>query len=253
MALEQLVQAMEEPATEDIRAQKVLPLLLPLLEGRVPAAPAKRGSRKRGRTRHAPAFTGRAPAVDPRLRAPIALLKQWVKNGGHRRDLNGDGRYDDDAAVTLMDAWWPNLIAAMFKPTLGASSFDQLRTMIAVSDPIGGNPDAPAFSEGWWGYASKDLRDLFALRKPAGRYSRVYCGGGSRSRCLAALRGSLLASVNPNTQRLYGHGACANDAQASCHDKNRPTVTSAVDLPAFPFQNRPTFQQTIELTRRLPR
>jgi hypothetical protein len=34
---------------------------------------------------------------------------------------------------------------------------------------------------------------------------------------------------------------------------NRWTVASAISVPPFPMQNRPTFQQTVELTKRLPR
>ncbi len=54
---------------------------------------------------------------------------------------------------------------------------------------------------------------------------------------------------------LYGggDGECASDPQPSCFDHNRPQVTSGIDLGAFPFQNRPTFQQVVTLTRRLGR
>lgn len=33
---------------------------------------------------------------------------------------------------------------------------------------------------------------------------------------------------------------------------NRFISVSGVSLPAFPFQNRPTFQQVVELTKTLP-
>jgi hypothetical protein len=58
-------------------------------------------------------------------------------------------------------------------------------------------------------------------------------------------------SVTPS--QLYGHGVCAEDAQASCFDENRWVSASAITIPPFPFQNRPTFQQVVELTRTLPR
>jgi hypothetical protein len=41
--------------------------------------------------------------------------------------------------------------------------------------------------------------------------------------------------------------------EASCSDETRPTSASGVSIPAFPYINRPTFQQTIELTKKLPR
>ena len=34
---------------------------------------------------------------------------------------------------------------------------------------------------------------------------------------------------------------------------NRFTSASGISLPPFPFQNRPTFQQVVELTQTLPR
>jgi hypothetical protein len=34
---------------------------------------------------------------------------------------------------------------------------------------------------------------------------------------------------------------------------NRWTAASAVTVPPMPFQNRPTFQQTVEVTKKLPR
>ena len=53
-------------------------------------------------------------------------------------------------------------------------------------------------------------------------------------------------------QQIYGHGACASDPEASCFYMNRWVGASAVSIPPFPFQNRPTFQQVIELTQKLP-
>ena len=48
-------------------------------------------------------------------------------------------------------------------------------------------------------------------------------------------------------------GPCAGNAQASCFDMNRWVSASAIAVAPFPFQNRPTFQQEVELTRTLPR
>jgi acyl-homoserine lactone acylase PvdQ len=290
MRIEQLVHAMEEPATQDIRSFALWPSLK-----RVLGTPS-----------------------DPKLRAAIAVLDGWYARGAHRRDLNRDGRYDDDAAVTLMDAWWPRLVAAEFRPTLGADAFDTLRNKMlptGATDPASG-PSAPDFADGWYGYVSKDLRDLLnplpvkrkcrtvrrrvrtggrvrtrrvrvctrpkakAKRSTAqaaatpkrrtkrrtrrkvkpkapavrGRYSRVYCGNGSRTACRAALLASLSDALGVSRTDLYGQsGACKSDAQASCFDKNRWTIASAISIPPFAFQNRPTFQQVIEVTRTLGR
>ena len=166
--LEELVRAMEEPATEDIRAVFTLPTILKAI----------------GRPR------------DAASRDALALLRSWARRGGHRRDLNKDGHYDDDRAVTLMDAWWPKLVAAEFKGALGENVFTTLKEKgLGTGDITRGQARAPDFYDGWWGYVSKDLRSLLTPKPKArkgkkrktdpvkGRYSRIYCGRGS----LAAL------------------------------------------------------------------
>jgi len=150
-----------------------------------------------------------------------------------------------------MDAWWPLLVRAEFEPTLGKSLFHKVQGMLPVGDHTRGEPTAPDFFAGWWGYVSKDLRDLFGPR-PRGAWSRTYCGGGSVSKCRAVLRASLREAIHVSPQALYGHGDCAGDPDPQCYDQNRSVITSAISVPPAPFQNRPTFQQTVSVTRNLP-
>jgi acyl-homoserine lactone acylase PvdQ len=224
MELHQLVQAMEEPATQDGRALRVLPVV----------------QRITGRVR------------DAKLRDALALLEAWRRSGAHRRDLNKDGTYDDDAAVTLMDAWWPRLSEAVFSPALGA---DALKALRALNDYPAqpATPSAPDFWGGFQAYLAKDLRDLTARKRVRGPWSRVYCGNGKRSRCRAAILSSLAAALSVAKAELYGHGDCAKDADAECFDRNRWVTAAAIDVPPMPFQNRPTFQQTVEIPKAAPR
>jgi hypothetical protein len=123
--------------------------------------------------------------------------------------------------------------------------------MLGLGDHTRGDPNAPDFFGGWWGYVSKDLRKLFGP-KPDGRWSRVYCGHGSKSQCRKALRASLRRAVAVTPTQLYGHGDCEDDPDPQCFDQNRSVITSAISIPPAPFQNRPTFQQTVEVQRDLP-
>jgi hypothetical protein len=82
----------------------------------------------------------------------------------------------------------------------------------------------------------------------------VYCGGGSRAKCRAALRSSLRAALGVTRQQLYGQDShCSSRPEASCSDETVSTSASGVSIPAFPLQNRPTYQQTVEPTRKLAR
>jgi hypothetical protein len=116
---------------------------------------------------------------------------------------------------------------------------------------------APDFADGWYGYVSTDLRDLLAANglatTPKGAYSRLYCGNGSLAARRQSLQGSLLAALSATPKQIYGQGPCAENPQASCFDMNRWVSASGVSVPPFPFQNRPTFQQVVELTSTVPR
>ena len=217
MTIEQLVQAMEEPATEDIRGVYIVPVLAKAL-GKI---------------------------SDPRLAAAMKTLVAWSKTGAHRRDLDKDGKDDDDPAIQIMDAWWPKLVDAEFKPAVGNDAFAAILKMTGYG--------STAFSDGFYGPVYKDLRDLFDRKHVRGRWSRVYCGGGSKAKCRAALLGTLSDALKVTAADLYGHGSCASTPDPACADQNKWTVASAVSIPPFPFQNRPTFQQTVEVTKRLPR
>jgi hypothetical protein len=186
-----------------------------------------------------------------KLRHALSLLNDWRKAGGHRRDLDQNGSDEHNKAITLMDAWWPLLVRAEFEPALGKSLYKQTQGMLPVGDHTRTEPNAPDFFAGWWGYVSKDLRDLFGP-KPRGAWSRVYCGDGSKSKCRAALRSSLRQALKVKPATLYGHGDCSGDPDPQCYDQNRSIITSAISVPPAPFQNRPTFQQTVSVKHNLP-
>ncbi|MCW3013311.1 MAG: hypothetical protein JWO02_403 [Solirubrobacterales bacterium] len=222
----QLVQAMEEPASEDLRGLVLVPVLR----------------------------TAIGNPSDPQLKAALKLLSDWSAAGAHRRDLDKDGKDDDTPAITLMDAWWPRLTKVVLQDAIGPDATRRLTDLVRSSAVLPGDaPTAPDYNDGWYGYIHKDLRDLFAPASVKGRFSRGYCGGGSRTRCRRALRASLTAALKVTAQELYAKGDCAAKPDPACYDQNRSTITGAISQPPFPFQNRPTFQQVVTLDRRLPR
>ena len=140
---------------------------------------------------------------------------------------------------------------------LGSEPFAAVQGILGFGGVSQHGTDDTSFASGWYGYVSKDLRDLLAANGlgalPKAQYSRIYCGNGSFEACQKALQTSLQEALSVTPAELYGHGECAGNAQASCFDMNRWTSVSGISVPPFPFQNRPTFQQTIELQQALPR
>jgi len=310
MRTEQLISAMDEAATTDVRCFALWPIMKQAL----------------------------GQPADPALAGAAASIDRWYADGCHRRDLtNSDntkpGVYQHNDAITIMDAWYPKLVDAEFRPALGDEVMGQLTGMLAFGDIAAGSPPAsyPNFADGWYGYVSKDLRDVLGSARrvsstpatrvhchrvrrrvrrhghtvvrtvrrcgrPAARhrhrhrhrhhhhrgrrssttrlghrrphrlrpaaavksgvpggYSRLYCGGGSLAICREVLQSTLRQALAVTPAQIYGNGPCASNPQASCYDMDRSVVASAVSIPPFPFQNRPTFQQVVELTQTLGR
>ena len=226
MTISQLVQAMEEPASQDLEAWSLMPILRRAL----------------------------GTPSDPSLQHAIDLLSNWAAAGAHRRDLNRDSADEDSDAIALMDAWWPRLVRTEFGPTLGDGAYQALTTVLRPASVLPGDPPAaPDYDDGWWGFVSKDLRDVFDPSSVMGRWSHGYCGGGSPTKCRTALQSSLRDALTVSKQDLYGSGDCSSNPDPACYDQNRFTAASAIDVPPFPFQNRPTFQQTATPTQLAPR
>ncbi|MEK6326985.1 MAG: penicillin acylase family protein [Actinomycetota bacterium] len=210
MTLEKLISDMEDAGTVDLRGDRVLPWILNVIRTQPVASPA------------------RAQALQ--------TLRNWMAAGAHRIDRNRDAVYEHAQAIRIMDAWWPRLIEAQFKPTLGPTLFSRIRF----------HHDAPgrtgsSFNESSYGYVQKDLRSLLGA-SVRGPYSRVYCGRGSVSACRGALLVSLSNALsNMSDGELYG-----GQAQTE-HDKIGFSAVGAITQPLIPWVNRPTFQQAVEI------
>jgi acyl-homoserine lactone acylase PvdQ len=223
MTLPQLVDAMEEAATVDLRGYKVLPLALDIL--------------------------GRQ--TDPRLEEAIDQLRAWQRRGAHRIDRDRDGSYEDSEAIAIMDAWWPRWLEAQFKPTWGQKLFDAVHGRLTFDNEPNNHGDhlGSAYQDGWYGYVSKDLRTLLR-RKVRGRYSRVFCGRGSRARCRRALVESLRAALAADRTKLYEDRQCTQSGRPSdqwCYDAIVFRPLGGITQPFIHWQNRPTYQQAIEI------
>jgi acyl-homoserine lactone acylase PvdQ len=208
--LQQLISDMEDAGTVDLRGDRVLPWILKVINTR--------------------------RVTDPTRKQALQKLRDWAAAGAHRIDRNKDGTYEHSGAIRIMDAWWPRLLEAEFKPTLGQALFNQT--------PFG--HDAPgrigsAFNSSSYGYVQKDLRDLLGA-SVQGPYSRVYCGQGSVSACRDALLASLSHALqHASNAELYGGETPVE------HDKIGFSAVGAITQPNIPWVNRPTFQQAVQI------
>jgi hypothetical protein len=224
LTLPQLIDAMEVAGTGDLRAWVDLPLALNVL------------GRPRG----------------PALRAAVAKLRAWRRDGGLRRDHDRDGVYEHSDAIRIMDAWWPRWVRAQFRPALGGHAFNVLTRTVSIDNTPNGNGEhhGSAYQGSFYGYVSKDLRTVLG-RRVRGKYSRVYCGRGSLRRCRAALARSLRAAVKDSS--VYTDDPQCEDGDQWCYDAVRQRPIGGATQPLIHWINRPTYQQANEIQSHVPR
>ena len=69
---------------------------------------------------------------------------------------------------------------------IAVRSLSSINTCLDNPPNNGGDHLGSSYQDGWWGYASKDLRRIMGMAEK-GKFSRAYCGRGSEQRCRAAL------------------------------------------------------------------
>ncbi|MFG2498870.1 penicillin acylase family protein [Streptomyces sp. NPDC048441] len=221
-----LTQAMSEAAVTDLRGEQLLPELLKVVRSK--------------------------PVTDPQQAKAIQQLEAWQQAGSQRNQTAaGSKTYAHPDAVRIMDAWWPLLVEAEFKPGLGKDLYDALTAQLSTDEspsaghgPTGAHAGS-AFQYGWWGFADKDLRAV--LGQPVeGKLGDAYCGAGKLDACRDALLATLTQAVaKPATEVYPGDASCAAGDQW-CSDSVIHRALGGITHGPIQWQNRPTYQQVVE-------
>ncbi|GAB2948315.1 penicillin acylase family protein [Streptomyces pseudoechinosporeus] len=221
-----LTKAMAEAAVVDLRGEQVLPELLKVLRSK--------------------------PISDPAQAKAVDQLEAWLKAGAQRKQTSASSKtYGHTDAIRVMDAWWPLLVEAEFKPGLGQELWDALTAQLTVDEspsaghgPTGSHAGS-SFQYGWWGYVDKDLRTV--LGDPVeGKLGRTYCGDGDLDACRTALLTSLGQAAAKSATEVYpGDDVCSAGDQW-CSDAIVQRAVGGVTHRPIQWQNRPTYQQVVE-------
>ncbi|SFJ99558.1 Acyl-homoserine lactone (AHL) acylase PvdQ [Streptosporangium canum] len=230
------VKIMAEAATTDLRGRKVLPDLLRMINS--------------------------ATVTDPALASAVSKLSAWASSGARRLEASPGGKtYAHADAIRVFDAWWPKLVQAQFKPSLGDDLYQSLVNALQINESPSGHQQGDvsslpgsaneaqthkgsAFQYGWWGYVSKDVRAV--LGDPvSGPLPGRHCGGGTPAGCRTVLLNSLSAALaEPATTTYPADGVCAAGDQW-CADAVRQSPLGGIKQSLISWQNRPTYQQVV--------
>ena len=146
----------------------------------------------------------------------------------------------------------PRWLRAQFGPALGARLFDAMAAVHPLDNPPNNEGDhvGSSWQDGWYSFAAKDLRKLLHGRSRV-RWSRVFCGAGRLRACRNALIASLLDAAKAKDADLYSKdkvcAAAKRDGEQTCFDAIWHRPLGGITQPLIPWQNRPTFQQAVEI------
>ena len=214
-----LVDAMEDAGTVDLRGQEDLALLLQVLGATAPGG------------------------VDPRAQEMRDRLAAWLTTETHRRDRDHDGAYDDPQAPAIMDAWWTRLAHGMFDSASGAA-IDNLA--LTLDDGNRRDHIGSSFDDAFYGHVNKDLRQVLGL-PVADPWSRTYCGNGVLAACRATLWSAMSQAAADLTSE-FGSPSVANWKRQVADEDVRQQAVGVTSVPAIHWINRPTFQQVVQIS-----
>jgi acyl-homoserine lactone acylase PvdQ len=228
-----MVEIMADAGYTDLRGQEVLPLLLQMLQ---------------------------TASLDDVHTQVVQLLQAWIDAGAWRRDRDQDGKYDQRAAVVLMDAWYPHLIDALLPQVTaidgGGSSLSSCNGLALQCRYNAPGAEGSAFAEGYFEMMKRVLQ--MALATPGHtNYRALKCAGtGAAGDCQSAVAKALdqaLADLGGWDQRASWDGSTLPNASSTpaqtveAYDAIQHTEFSAFAVPSIPWINRPTFQQVVEV------
>lgn len=214
-----IIDAMEDAGTVDLRGQEVLLFLLQVLG---PTAPS---------------------GLDPRVQDMRDRLATWLTAKTHRRDFDHDGQYDDPQSPAIMDAWWPRLAHAMFDAASG-NAIDNLH--LELDDGNRRGHIGSAFDDAFYSNVNKDVRQVLGLPVQDPR-SRTYCGNGVLADCRTALWNAM-AQAAADLEAEFGDPNVASWRRQIADEDVRHSAVGVTTVPAIHWINRPTFQQVVQIT-----
>ena len=215
-----LIDAMEDAGTVDLRGQEDLPLLLQVLGATAP------------------------PSADPRAQEMRDRLAAWVTTSTHRRDFDHDGEYDDPHAPAIIDAWWTRLAHAMFDADSG-NAIDNLG--LELDDGNRRGHVGSSFDDAFYSHVNKDLRQVLGM-SVQDPWSRTYCGGGVLAACQAALW-SAMSQAAADLEAEFSSPNVADWKRQIADEDIRHVAVGVTTVPAIEWVNRPTFQQVVQIAQ----
>ncbi|MDQ4064420.1 MAG: penicillin acylase family protein, partial [Actinomycetota bacterium] len=190
-----------------------------------------------------------AGAVDAGSRPAEALqlVRDWIKDGGHRfnrdfdGDADGDGEPDDDTnedngpAAVIFDNWYETLVHLVFDDELGEVGFDLLPTPVSDRD--------------MWADMSNYLANLLN-RRSRDAYARNYCDDMTTKDTKETCNEMVLRAFNQTVDFLTRDQGDDMTAWTTPAWFNEFAGLGLGSVREMPWQNRGTHNHVVEILRK---
>jgi acyl-homoserine lactone acylase PvdQ len=176
---------------------------------------------------------------DPTLKQYTALLQSWLDSGAHRVDRARTGQYSDQAAIALMDTWYPLVAKQILQPRLGSLTGSIPTSLDDLPNGHGGSSFDNVASYQW---VKKDLESVLGQHVD-GALSQQYCGKGDLATCRSDIQATLQKAVD-----TLGSQQHTTDATKWTYEKTQDDIHFQYvgeTVAPIDWQNRPTFQQVV--------
>lgn len=178
------------------------------------------------------------PEVDTEEQAQaLALVREWVSNGAHRFNRDGDDQMDDGAALAVFDAWYDLAVHRIFDDELGKRGFELIEAPVTDYTPEGGSSFFFDFSSYVANLFQRGTRSDMALN---------YCddrGSPAKESCTSvALEAFELALRNLREQQGEDMSAWTTEAE-----NIEFSALGAGTADPIPWQNRGTHNHAVEV------
>jgi len=257
-----VVEVMGDAGYVDLRGQTLLPLLLQIMNT---------GSLSADETTAATLMQNWIDGIASDGKTQNGTSSVWIDQGkglGAWRRTRTPGSagmttYDNQPAVVLMDAWYLHLMDTVTPQLTALDPYLDAPGLVAcVSNILLCRQDAPraqgsAYEFGWYQPMVRMLQ--MALNTPGhGNYQILHCAGAGAS--VDDCRNAVLTALDKAIADLGGISNMANwngtqlpnmagksNATVEAYDEIAPTDFSILPAQAMPWENRPTYQQVIEV------
>jgi hypothetical protein len=182
-------------------------------------------------------FIGSIP--DPALKDLLQEADKWSREGGFRRDTDGDGYLEHGPAIVLLDSFWTLLVKNAFTPLLGP----EILAGAGMTNNLPSLTPGPGDANSW---VIKVMAGVQAYLDPSREPPQNNYCGKTEAACRELILDSFAEAVFSNTEKYGGVTTMwrvPETCDAGCRQITFSPTGDMMPVEPISWQNRGTYIQ----------